>query len=278
VRRSLLGWAAVLVGVALLACGLAGCGEARQAASPTFTPSQSGRLLVATALPAPGFWEGETPERLTGGFEWALARTFADRFDLRLEVVDLPFERIAGGDLAGADLAIAQISITEQRSRLLDFSVPYYTTDAGVLAPEGTSMSDLFEARRTRWAAVRGSTEADLLADTVRPGESILLVDDEVLAADAVRTGEVGAALMDLPTALVLAGSRPLEVVARFATQEQYGIALERTAPTRSANRSAVDAVLRGLLADGTIADLDEEWLRPAFGARPDSIPVIRVR
>src|SRR3954471_18558430 len=103
----------VLAVVAVAAA--AACSDSTSIARQDFTPRTPGQLTVATSLPAPGFWDGTAVGELTGGFEDGIARALADRFDLRLEVVDVPFERIVAGDLGGADMALAQITITPAR-------------------------------------------------------------------------------------------------------------------------------------------------------------------
>ena len=269
IRRS----AVVLCAVVALA---AACSDSQEAASPSFAPGAAGELLVAAALPAPGFWDGETTEEVDAGFEFALAGRLADEFGLELRIVDVPFERIAAGDLGGADLAIAQISVTDAREELVDFSLPYLTVDATVLAPAGTEVADLYDARGLRWVALAGSTQADLLDEVVRPDDDVLLVGTEVEAAAAVLSGDADAALVDAPSALLAAAAEPrLDAVARFATREHYGIALPETAP--SGNLEVVDLVLRRLTADGTLDDLADD-LADDLGGDPDDLPVIRTR
>jgi polar amino acid transport system substrate-binding protein len=254
---------------------LIACDEARDAASPTFEPERAGVLTVAAALPAPGFWEGTSPDAITGGFEWALATELADRFGLRLEVLDLPFSAIAAGHLDGADLAIAQISITDERAEVVDFSIGYYDTSIGVLGRDGDTVTDLKTARERRWAVVQGTTEADFLAETLRPDTEPLLVTDESEAAGAVRSGAVDAALMDLSSALVLANQDPeLATLGRFLDDQRYGIALTPGSP----NLELVDTTLRALISNGTIDELSETWLIPAFAEPPDDVAVIPAR
>ena len=128
-----------VVGVALaVAASLAvACSDSSSIAGQDFTPHVAGRLTVATSLPAPGFWDGATVGELHGGFEDGIARALAERFHLRLEVVDVPFERIVTGDLGGADMALAQITVTAQRSDVVEFSDPYYLDDAGAVVRAG---------------------------------------------------------------------------------------------------------------------------------------------
>jgi polar amino acid transport system substrate-binding protein len=265
-------FAVVLFVVALAAA----CTDSQDAASPTFSPGTAGELVVAAALPAPGFWDGESPEEVTGGFEFELARHIADELELELRVVAVPFDRIAAGDLGGADLSIAQISVTGDREDVLDFSLPYLTVDAAVLAPTGEEVADLYDARALRWVALAGSTQADLLDDVVRPDDDVLLVATEVEAAAAVVAGDADAALVDAPSALLAAAADPrLEAVARFATREGYGIALPESGP--AGNLEVIDLVLRRLTADGTLDDLVDD-LADALGGDPDDLPVIRTR
>jgi polar amino acid transport system substrate-binding protein len=258
------------VGLVLaLSASVGGCAASRDAARGSFTPEHEGVLTVAASIPAPGFWDSDDE-----GFEWGLAQALADRFDLRLEVVNVPFQQIVDGDLGGADLALSQISITDERGKVLDFSVPYYDTAPGVLALAGTDIDDLATAKEQHWVAVAGSTEADYLEDVVHPDATWTAVDDETAAASDVLAGRADAALMDLPTALVLARREPgLDVVARFATSERYGVALPDGS---TSNVEAVDAAIRSMQADGSLQDLTERWLRPALGTNPDDIKVVR--
>jgi polar amino acid transport system substrate-binding protein len=258
----------------------AGCGDTATIGSIPYTPATPGTLRVATALPAPGFWDGgDTPESITGGYEYELATLLADRFDLELELVAVPFDQIASGDLAGADLAIAQISRTRSRALLVDFSTPYFDTSIGVLATTGDEIDDLKAARERTWAVVDGSIEQAFLDEIVLPDSEPVVVADEVAAAAAIEAGDAEAALVDLPSALIIAGrSDRLQVVAQFVNEQQYAIALPRAGADRHDNLDAVDTAVRAFAANGTLDDLFDEWLDPRFESSPDRVPVIPAR
>ena len=259
--------------VALAVSMAAACSDSTSIAGQDFTPRTPGQLTVATSLPAPGFWDGAAVGELTGGFEDGIARALAERFDLRLEVVDVPFDRIAAGDLGGADMALAQITITPSREDLVDFSDPYYVDDAGAVVRSGEELTDLKTARERSWAVERGTVEAELLTDVVRPDTDPVLVDDPVAAIDAVAAGRVDAALVDLSTALVLTKGRPdVTTGGRFVIDGEMAVAL----PRGSANVEVVDAALHALDADRTLRDLRERYLDPAFAKDPTAVPVIR--
>ncbi len=274
-RRSTLAVVLVLAAVA----SIAGCSDADDAAQPVFRPVDAGIVRVATALPAPGFWDGDAPGSVAGGLEWELATLLAARFGLDLEVVEGPFARLDAGDLAGADMAIAQITATTERAGRVDFSIGYYDTAIGVLAPTGIEVPDVREARELQWVVVDGSTQQDFLDEVVDPTKPPLVVADETEAAAAIADGRADAGLADLATALVIAGAEPeLEVVAQFVTRQRYAIALPESGPAATANRDAVNTTLRALAADGTLDDLAERWLEPRFERDPDQVPVIIAR
>lgn len=249
---------------------VAACDDVRSAGDQSFEPNREGVLTVATALPAPGFWEHGADGDFTGGFEYGIAAALAERFGLELDVVDVPFGDLVVGDLHGADLAMSQISITEARAEAVDFSTTYYETSAGVLAPSGTTVPDLKTARGLSWCVVSGTTEAELVAATIRPSDPPVEVGDDVGCATAVADGTVDAALLDLASAVVLRQQfAGLDAVARFNTDERYGVAMANG----DRRLELVDAGLRALDSDGTLTDLAQQYLTPSVDT--GRIPVI---
>ena len=230
-------------------------------------------LRVATSLPAPGFWNGDEVDSLTGGFEYSIVTLLAERFELEIDLIDVPFERLVTGDLAGADMALAQVTVTDEREERLAFSVPYYTDEAGAVLEAGGELTDLETAREQRWAVQRDTVEADFLDDVVQPDDDPTLLEDAVACIDAVADGRADAALVDLSTALILTkGRSDVTTGGRFTVDGDMAVAL----PSDSPNVEVVDAALRALESDGTLADLEHEFLSPEFETDPLSVPVVR--
>lgn len=244
-----------------------------------FQPATPGTLVVAAEVPAIGFWEG-TPDAVTGGFEYELARALAAELDLELEVAQVPFDDVVAGRLGPADLALQEISVTEPRRRLVDFSVPYLVTAPTVVARRGSGeaadLRDLATARDLTWAVRPGTTQAEFLRDVVRPDDPPLEVATQDEAVAAVEDGRVDVALVDLSDALhVAAGSDVLVAVARFDRTEAVAAVL----PAESTrNRTAIDQAIRALEADGTIDRLVDTWLDASYAADVEQLPVIHTR
>ena len=219
----------------------AGCGDVVAPAGGEFEPAREGVLTVATDyLPQPGFWEGE--DGLQGGFEMGLAEQLAEQFGLdRVEVIERPFERLIAGDLAGADIAMAQITPTPERDEVLDFSDPYLSANPAVLVAGGGEVKDVMAARELTWAVEKGTTLEAALEKWVVPHQAVAHLETQPDVVKAVRRGEVDAALLDLPVALAYArDDERLDVAAQISTDETLAVAL----PQGSSNREAVNTAL----------------------------------
>ena len=265
-----IGWKSSMTNLSALAAVvlfLTACAGEQSSAGSSFEPKKPGVLTVATAfLPAPGFWKGRPP---TDGFEAGLAAELARQLGLeRVEVVQVPFADIVGGNLGGADLALSQLTPTDERERSLDFTVPYLTAPPGILARRGVEAADTHDLRELRWVVSRVSTLTPIVMSRVRPTDPIEVVDRSE-ALDVLRGGRADALLLDLPVALGLAHDEPrlFHVVGQLETDAGLAAAL----PDGSANREVVDSAIRSLQADGTVDRLVDRWL----GEAEDDVPLI---
>src|SRR5262245_2346537 len=141
---------AVLLAIAV---GLAACGgDDDDSSSATSTssaattscslkPVTSDTLTVVTSLPGPGFWEGSDtdPTKLKSGFEYDIAKAIQQKCGLSKFVVrNVGFDAIVAGSVKDYDLSLSQISITDERKKVVDFSVPYFESQQGTLVRKGT--------------------------------------------------------------------------------------------------------------------------------------------
>jgi polar amino acid transport system substrate-binding protein len=257
-------------GLALAACGGAG------GASGTFTPRAKDTLTVATAqIPDPGFWYGSFAHP-TGGFEYGLAKALAGRFGLkRIEVVDVPFHQLVRGDLGGADLALSDITITDERAEHLDFSTPYLKAPPAVLVRPGTEVADVDAARDLHFAVQHDTTLKTALESSIEPTRSPLVLEHQSEVLAALRTGRANAVMLDLPVALAYAREAPrsYEVAAQLPGEAVLGAAL----PSGSDNNEALDSAIRALQAEGELDRLGKRWLHADIeeGSAED-VPVLR--
>ena len=261
----------------MIALAATGCASTDQA-SGDFRPAQAGVLTVATAeIPLPGMWNG-TAVHPTGGFEDGLAKALADRLGLaRVKVVIVAFTRMVGGDLGGADLALSDVTATDQRRQVLEFSGPYLAATPAVLVRAGQSVPDLETAQGLSWAVGRSTTLHDFLTQTIRPTGRVMLSSSQAQTVAAVEDHRVDAGLLDLPVAAAIArdSADRLSVAGQFDSNDDLSAAL----PSGSANLDAVSSAIRALIADGTISSLAKRWLGlTVSGTSAQQVPLIRTQ
>ena len=91
-----------------------------------------------------------------------MAQRARRRFELdRVVVRTEPFSRIVGGDLGDADLALALITPTEQRDKVLDFSTPYIHAAPALVTRVGTEVPDVQTAQGLQFATGVDDVRAD---------------------------------------------------------------------------------------------------------------------
>jgi len=275
--------ALVLATVGILA--LAGCApldEAGDAAPSAATSGEDGALptlsagvlTIGTSDPAYEPWVVGNDPSSGEGFESAVAYAVADRLGYArddVEWVAVTFDQIIAPGTKPFDVAINQVSISEERRENVDFSPSYYDTAQAVVTVEGSPVAgatSLAELASARVGAMVGTTSAEVATEAIAPTTPVQQFNDNDQVKQALTAGLVDAIVVDLPTALfmvaaeldggVLVGQLPAG-----DSPDQFGLVLDKGSPLTAPVTEAVDA----LREDGTLADLEEQWLTEAAGA-----------
>ncbi|HWT98656.1 MAG TPA: ABC transporter substrate-binding protein [Terriglobales bacterium] len=238
-----------------------------------FTPAVAGQLTVEVNLPAPGWWNGDTVEQIQDGYEYCLAANIAHRAGLdKLKVVNVAWDALVAGQTKDFDLALSEISITDERKKVVDFSIPYFNSDIGVLVKKGAAV-DTDSIKKLRVGVQQATTGADFVSNKLKPAE-VKVFPDTTGMFTALMAGQVDAAMTD--TAIVLGqaaqSSGALDVVGQYSTGETYGALY----PKGSANGATIDKILDALIKDGTTAQLSAKYLAAAWGTDPTKVPYFK--
>jgi polar amino acid transport system substrate-binding protein len=239
------------------------------------TPVKADTLTVETTLPAQGWWNGTTPESIKSGYEYCMAAELANMAGLSsVTVKNVSFAQLVAGRTNTFDIALAEISITDERKKVVDFSTPYFDSNIGVLTKKdaGVTADNITDKS---CAAYAGTTSVDFLRDQLHCASTKTYPNSQTLY-QGVLSGQVDAAFLD--TAIVLAEAKStggrLEVPGQYSTGEQYGAIY----PKGSANEDALNQGIQTLIDDGVLDYLSKTYLGPAFGADPNSVPVWSVQ
>src|SRR4051794_40466644 len=110
-------------------------------------PVKPGVLSVVTSLPGPNFW-GTTaaevdPDKINSGIEFDMANDIAAKCGLKMEFRNESFDAIVAGqvDPKSYDIILSQVTITDDRAKIVDFSEGYFKADQGLLVPAGTKVA-----------------------------------------------------------------------------------------------------------------------------------------
>lgn len=266
----------IVLAFAVGACGGGSEEPTETATQGGFSPVTEGVLTVATNLPAPGFWNGDDPSAIEGGFEYGIATELAERLGLDgVKVVNVSFDALVAGQARDFDIALSQVTITDERAEVVDFTVPYFSSDQGVLVRKGTDVSDLGAAKQLQWGVQASTTGQSFVDEQIQPAEETRVYSETTQAFTALQANQVDAVLLD--TAIVLGQAAepgsPFEVVAQFKSGEAYGGILPKGSP----NREAIDEHLQEMIDDGTTAELSDEFLKPELGGDPTKVPYIEI-
>jgi polar amino acid transport system substrate-binding protein len=251
------------------------CKVTSKKGSISVKPVKSGTLTVETTLPELGWYNGTTPDSIKDGYEYCFAANLANAAGLKsVTVKNVSFDQLVAGRTNNFDLALAEISITPERQKVVDFSVPYFDSNIGVLAKKGSGITaDNITSKKC--SAYSGTTSVPFIKDTLKCGTTKIYPDNQTLY-QGVLSGQSDAAFLD--TAIVLAEAKAtggkLEVVGQYKTGEKYGAIY----PKGSANEKALDQGIKTMLSDGTTDKLSKDYLGPAFGGDPSAVPVWTIK
>jgi polar amino acid transport system substrate-binding protein len=158
------------------------------------------------------------------------------------------------------DVVISAATITEEREKDVDFSDPYFNAGQNItvtadLAEDVAGPEDLAGLR----VGVQLGTTGDEYASGLE-GVEVVRFDEATFAFQALGAGEVEAVIVDAPVSIdILANNPDINgvIVGEPLTDEFYGIAVN---PERTDLLDAVNVSLANLIADGTYAEIYEEW------------------
>ena len=241
-------------------------------------PAIAGQLTVQTNLPSPGFWNGDSPATIKDGFEYCLAANIAHRAGLdKLVVQNVAWDALIAGQTRNFDFALSQITITEARKKVVDFSRPYFSSDIGVLvrAADKAKYSSPASLKTARLGVQQATTAAKFLNEALKHPQNLTRIFPDVASGfTALRAGQIDAFIID--TSIVLSEAArsggALAVVGQFRTGENYGALFSKGNP----NRAQVDKILEALEKDGTLKKLSQTYLAKAWGIDPTTVPVWR--
>jgi polar amino acid transport system substrate-binding protein len=239
----------------------------------------TGTLTVGTGNPAfPPWWEGgesdgsefEFNDPAKGeGYEGAVVAAVAERlgftFPDQVTFVPVGFNRsFAPGDKP-FDFVLQQISYLPERDEAVDFSESYYDVQQAVVSTQGSPIdgaTTIAELQDAVLGAPVGTTSLQVIEDVVQPNADPQVYDDLAAAVQDLKAGQIDGIVVDLPSAFFITAVQIPKgvVVGQFeieGSQEYFAMAFETGSPLVE----CVNLALQELKADGTLDEIEQQWL-----------------
>jgi polar amino acid transport system substrate-binding protein len=233
-------------------------------------PLTAGQVTVAVSLPAPIWWNGDTPETIKDGMEYCMAAEMAWRagYD-KLQVVNVGWDPLVTGQVKDFDFALSEISITDERKKVVDFSVPYFSSDMGVLVRADAPVDE--KTIKDKTVGVQEATTGASFAMETLKLKNVQVYPSQADMFTALAAAQIDAAMTD--TSIVLAEEvktqGKLKVLGQYKSGDIYGALY----PKGSQNNATWDAIIQSMIDDGTMSKLADKYLAAAWGRDPAKVP-----
>ncbi|OHY80728.1 glutamine ABC transporter substrate-binding protein GlnH [Marinobacter sp. AC-23] len=226
-------------------------------------------LRVATD---PSFVPFEMLDQETGemiGFDMEIIAEVAERagFDYNLNTMD--FNGIIPALQTGnVDIAIAGITITDEREKIVDFSDPYYDSGLRILIrQDNEDVTEISDLEGLKIGSKIGSTSYDYLKKNLDENDGVTPYPGSSDMYMALMSGAVDAVFYDAPNVGYFArtkGEGKVKTVGELYEGQQYGIALKNG----SEWVDEVNEAIASMKEDGTYKTIYEKW----FGPMPEGM------
>lgn len=196
------------------------------------------------------------------GFDVALIKAIGEKLGVSVEVENMEFDSLVSSIGNKIDVAIAGMTVTDERKKSVDFSDSYYDAVQYVIVPEGSEIA-AFDDLAGKAIGVQLGTTGDFIASDDVDGASVSQYNKAVDAVNDLINGRVDCVIIDKNPALVFEAKFAGQVKAIDGAQfdfevENYAIALPKG---DTALADQINQALDELKADGTFDKLVEEYI-----------------
>lgn len=219
------------------------------------------RVAAFDANPPFGFVDEKT-KKITG-LDVDYALELGKKLGVRVELVPTnPANRIPLLTSNKVDLVFANFTITEERAKVIDFSIPYFASGQQFLARKGTLKSP-DQLKDWRIGADKGTTMETTLREKY-PTAKVIAYDDTPFALSALRNGNVQAITQDgaklVPLLAALPDKDKYEIPPFAISEELEGVGIPKG---EARLKSTIDEWLHELEKNGTAQKIHDKWFGP---------------
>lgn len=248
----------------LTACGGSNTNN-HTSASNTITPLDTNKTYIVATDASYAPMEYMENNKVVG-FSHDILDAAAKNQQVKLEFVNTPFEGLfANVNKGDSDIALASITINDERKQQLDFSDPYFqATQMIVTTQRNADKIKTFDDLKTRSTSVQSATSGDLILQDLQGKDSTLIKRFETmpLAFKELESGGVDAVVGDSSVVAYYVSQNPnaklTTIVDKAFATENYGFAFRKG--RNDGLREAINKGLSNIKSDGTYDKIYAQW------------------
>ena len=222
-----------------------------------FTTVEEGKLIMSTNAAFPPY-EMTTDDGGFEGIDVEIAQAIAEKLGLELQIDDMDFTAALEAVQAGmSDMAMAGITVNEERLAVMDFSDTYATGVQVVIVKEGSDVT-LDNLGEQLIGVQNGTTGWQFCTDDYGD-DHVAAFDNGITAVQALLGDQVDCVVIDKGPAEVFVAENPgLTILETEYAVEDYAIGV---AKGNTALLDAINGALNELIEDGTVQSIIDKYI-----------------
>ena len=222
-----------------------------------FTTVEEGKLIMSTNAAFPPY-EMTTDDGGFEGIDVEIAQAIAEKLGLELQIDDMDFTAALEAVQAGmSDMAMAGITVNEERLAVMDFSDTYATGVQVVIVKEGSDVT-LDNLGEQLIGVQNGTTGWQFCSDDFGD-DHVAAFDNGITAVQALVNDQVDCVVIDQGPAEVFVSENPgLTILETEYAIEDYAIGVNKG---NTALLDAINGALAEFQEDGTIQSIIDKYI-----------------
>ena len=184
------------------------------------------------------------------GIDVEICRAIAQKLGREFSCETVDFDSVIPAVISGkADLAAAGITITEDRKKNVDFSVPYVKTGIVVIYKKSVGFTGPEQLKGKKIGVQGGTTSETYVLEELKQEPERSRSPAESVAA--LKSGRVEFVIADIDPAKNCVKGEPDLAISDFITSEEYAIAIKKGQPELL---KTINETIAEIKADGRLA------------------------
>ena len=208
------------------------------------------KMITEATFPPYEFLRGQE----IAGIDVEICRAVAKKLNRPFKAETVDFDSVIPAVISGkADLAAAGITVTEDRKKNVDFSIPYVKTGIVVIYKKSNPFKDKDQLKGKRIGVQSGTTSETFVLEQLKQEPERSKSPAEAVAA--LKSGRVDFVIADIDPAKNCVKGEVDLALSDFITSEEYAIAIRKGQPELL---KAIDETITELKASGQL----DQWIR----------------